>query len=378
MRMSLIALAFFACAHPAVPPDVLELHRKAIVVDTHSDSTDLIVYENYDFGQRHDSAHEDIPRMREGGLDAQFFSIFVYPQLVPAAQWNAEAMKQIEAMQAMIARNAPHIAFARTAAEVRRNAERGVISALFGLEGGHMLLPGTEEEQLAHLRRFAELRVRYMTLTHSNTNSIGGSQGDEGEIVGLTDFGRRVLGEMDRLGVMVDVSHVSDPLFWDVIRAVKKPVIASHSSSRELARHTRNMTDAMIKAVAKNGGAVCVNYWRAFLDDNFRDAAQPVTEKTGKMRTSERRLVFESAGLPDVPLARIADHIEHIARVGGVDHVCLGSDFDGVPMLPNGLEDVSRLPRLTAELRRRGFSPEDLLKILGENTLRVMAANEPR
>jgi len=376
--MSLIALALFACAHPAVPPDVLELHRKAIVVDTHSDSTDLIVYENYDFGQRHDSAHEDIPRMREGGLDAQFFSIFVYPQLVPAAQWNAEAMKQIEAMQAMIARNAPQIAFARTAAEVRRNAERGVLSALFGLEGGHMLLPGTEEEQLAHLRRFAELGVRYMTLTHSNTNSVGGSQGDEGEIVGLTDFGRRVLGEMDRLGVMVDVSHVSDPLFWDVIRAVKKPVIASHSSSRELARHTRNMTDAMIKAVAKNGGAVCVNYWRAFLDDKFRDAAQPVTEKTGKMRTSERRLVFESAGLPDVPLARIADHIEHIARVGGVDHVCLGSDFDGVPMLPNGLEDVSRLPRLTAELRRRGFSPEDLLKILGENTLRVMAANEPR
>jgi membrane dipeptidase len=178
--------------------------------------------------------------------------------------------------------------------------------------------------------------------------------------------------------VRVDVSHVSDPLFWDVIRAVKKPVIASHSSSRELARHTRNMTDAMIKAVAKNGGAVCVNYWRAFLDDKFRDAAQPVTEKTGKMRTSERRRVFESAGLPDVPLARIVDHIEHIARVGGVDHVCLGSDFDGVPMLPNGLEDVSRLPLLTAELRRRGFSPEDLVKILGENTLRVMAANEPR
>jgi membrane dipeptidase len=378
MRLSLIALACFACAHPAVPPDVLELHRKAIVVDTHSDSTDLIVYQNYDFGQRHDFAHEDVPRMGEGGLDAQFFSIFVYPQLVPAAQWNAEAMKQIGAMQAMIARNAPHITFARTAAEVRRNAERGVISALFGLEGGHMLLPGTEEEQLAHLRRFAELGVRYMTLTHGNTNSIGGSQGDEGEITGLTDFGRRVLEEMDRLGVMVDVSHVSDPLFWDVIRAVKKPVIASHSSSRELARHTRNMTDAMIKAVAKNGGAVCVNYWRAFLDDKFRDAAQPVTEKTGKMRTSERARVFESAGLPDVPLARIADHIEHIARVGGVDHVCLGSDFDGVPMLPNGLEDVSRLPRLTAELRRRGFSPEDLVKILGENTLRVMATNEPR
>jgi membrane dipeptidase len=376
--MSLIALAFFACAHPAVPPDVLELHRKAIVVDTHSDSTDLIVYENYDFGQRHGSAHEDIPRMREGGLDAQFFSIFVYPQLVPAAQWNAEAMKQIEAMQAMIARNAPHIAFARTAAEVRRNAERGVISALFGLEGGHMLLPGTEDEQLAHLRRFAELGVRYMTLTHANTNSIGGSQGDEGEIAGLTDFGRRVLEEMDRLGVMVDVSHVSDPLFWDVIRAVKKPLLASHSSSRELARHTRNMTDAMIKAVAKNGGAVCVNYWRAFLDDRFRDAARPVTEKTSKMRTSERARVFESAGLPDVPLARIADHIEHIARVGGVDHVCLGSDFDGVPMLPNGLEDVSRLPRLTAELRRRGLSSEDLVKILGENTLRVLAANEPR
>jgi membrane dipeptidase len=376
--MSLIALALFACAHPAVPSDVLELHRKAIVVDTHSDSTDLIVYQNYDFGQRHDVDHEDLPRMREGGLDAQFFSIFVYPKLVPAERWNAEAMKQIETMQAMIARNAPHISFARTAAEVRRNAERGVISALFGLEGGHMLLPGTEEEQLAHLRRFAELGVRYMTLTHSNTNSIGGSQGDEGEIAGLTDFGRRALEEMDRLGLMVDVSHVSDPLFWDVIRAVKKPVIASHSSSREMARHTRNMTDAMIKAVAKNGGAVCVNYWRAFLDDGFRDAARPVTEKTANMRTSDRRRAFESAGLPDVPLARIADHIEHIARVGGVDHVCLGSDFDGVPMLPSGLEDVSRLPRLTAELRRRGFSPEDLVKILGENTLRVMAANEPR
>ena len=349
-----------------------KLHFASIVVDTHDDTTQRFLDGDFDLLPRNGSGSIDIPRMKEGGLGAIFFSIWI-PSKITGPDAVKRALDQIDAVHEQTRKHPKEITLATTAAEIREARKDGKIAALMGVEGGHMIA-----SDLTVLRSYAALGVRYMTLTHSNTNSIGGSQGDEGEIAGLTDFGRRALEEMDRLGVMVDVSHVSDPLFWDVIRAVKKPVIASHSSSRELARHTRNMTDAMIKAVAKNGGAVCVNYWCAFLDDGFRDAARPVTEKTGNMRTSDRRRAFESAGLPDVPLARIADHIEHIARVGGIDHVCLGSDFDGVPMLPSGLEDVSRLPLLTAELRRRGFSPGDLLKILGENTLRVMAANEPR
>lgn len=356
----------------------------ALLIDAHADSTQDIVYRGYDFGKRHATNHEDLPRLREGGVSAQIFSIFLEPRDFPPDRWFSEGEHQLLALREALSR-VPGMALAQTAQQVRDNRARGQVSALFGIEGGHLLQPGTPDEQLAHLRRFAELGARYLTLTWSNSDDLGGSSGDAGRTQGLTDLGRRAISEMERLGVVVDLSHVSDPLFWDAIRAARKPVIASHSSARQLANVPRNLTDAQLEAVGKNGGAVCVNFFPAFLDqDVMRDFAAAeaalqarfAQEKTP--RDEQRRLEQEmAAGLRKVPLERVAEHIEHIAQVAGIDHVCLGSDFDGIPMTPAGLEDASRLPALSAALRQRGMSETDLHKLLGENLMRVLAANEP-
>jgi membrane dipeptidase len=317
--------------------------------------------------------------MKDGGLDAQFFSIWIDPEQIQPDRWFDESVRQIEAIAAMARNNPETIALARTAAEVRRNAERGLLSALLGIEGAHSLLPGNDEEQLSHLRAFAAMGVRYMTLTWNNSNTVGGSSSDDGQIAGLSDQGRRVLDEMQRLGILVDLSHVSDPLFWDAIRYVKKPVIASHSSARQIANVPRDLTDAQIRAVAKNGGAVCINYWPGFLDGDFARAAVPLRAKIEKLPREQREAAFvaERENLPHVSYTRIADHVDHIVQVAGIDHVCLGSDYDGVPFLPDGMDDVGKLPLLTAELRRRGYSPDQVRKVLGLNTLRVLQANEP-
>jgi len=378
MKRILLALPLLACAHAPESPraDDLELHRRAVVVDTHSDVTQAITYEGYDFAQRHDFLHEDLPRAREGGLDAQFFSIWINPETIKAESWYAESLHQIDAVQAMVRKNANAVALARTAADVRANAGRGLFSVLLGLEGGHSLLPGSEEEQLEHLRRFAQLGVRYLTPTWSISNPIGGASTDAGERVGLTPFGRRALEEMDRLGMMVDLSHVSDPLFWDAIRAVKKPVIASHSSVRALANVPRNMTDSMIKAVGANGGAVCVNFFSGFLDGAHYQALLQYLPQIKNMTVDQSQRFLRTKSLPPVSLARIADHIDHVVKVAGAEHACLGSDFDGIPTIPTGMEDASKLPWLTAELRRRGYTPDQLDNILGGNVLRVLEANE--
>jgi len=378
MKRILVFATLLACAHASdgLRADDLELHRHAVVVDTHSDVTQAITYEGYDFAQRHDFLNEDLPRAREGGLDAQFFSICINPEQIKAESWYAESLHQIDAVQAMARKNAGAIALARTAAEVRANAARGVFSVLLGLEGGHSLLPGSEEEQLEHLRRFAQLGVRYMTLTWSISNPIGGSSTDPGHWVGLTPFGRRVLEEMDRLGIVVDISHVSDPLFWDAMRAVKKPVIASHSSVRALANVPRNMTDTMIQAVRDNGGAVCVNFFSGFLDEAHYQAILQYIPQMKTMTVDQSQRFLPTKSLPPVSLARIADHIDHVVKVAGADHACLGSDFDGIPTIPTGMEDASKLPWLTAELRRRGYTKDQLERILGGNVLRVLEANE--
>src|SRR5207253_52361 len=212
--------------------------------------------------------------VRAGGLDAEFFSIFVAPWRTKPEGYYAEAMKQFDAVHAMIQAHPETIAWARTAADIRANAERKRISALFGVEGGHALLPGGETEMLEHLRVFYARGARYLTPTWSIASPLGGSSGDDSDAQGLTDVGRRIIDEMERLGMMVDVSHVSDPLFWDAIRYARKPAIPSHSSARELANVPRNMTDAMLKAVARNGGAVCVNFGSSFLDRDFAAGEQ--------------------------------------------------------------------------------------------------------
>lgn len=362
----------------AVPPDVAAIHERAIVIDTHADTTQRIVYQGSSFVDGIPDAQVDLPRMRSGGIDAQFLSIFVAPRRTPSDAFFTEALRQVQAIQAMVARSNGRLALARTAAEIRVNAGKGVPSVLLGVEGGHALGLGPPAEQLAHLRRLAFEGVRYMTLTWANSNSIGGSSGDDGDGRGLTTFGRQVIDEMQKLGVLVDLSHVSDPLFWDAIRAATKPVILSHSSSRTLTNVPRNVTDAMLRAVARNGGAVCVNYNPGFLDIEFSHAQEPIWARYRGLALEEgwRRVREDSARLPAVPLSRLADHVMHMIEVAGIDHVCLGSDFDGIPTTPAGLEDASRLPALTAELKSRGLSAEGLTKVLGANTLRVLDASE--
>jgi len=262
---------------------------------------------------------------------------------------------------------------------VRANAAAGILSALIGVEGGHVLGPGDPATQLDRLRALADRGARYMTLTWSNGNDIGGSSGDDSDARGLSSFGRDVIVQMNRLGVIVDISHVSDPTFWDAIRATRKPVLASHSSSRALTNVPRNMTDAMLRAVAQNGGAACVNFGASFLDEAFheRESAIWAKPRPADRLAAWRQVRADGARLtPRVPLSRLIDHIEHMVKVAGVDHVCLGSDFDGMPALPVGVENVGKLPAITAALRARGMSPEDVEKILGGNVLRVMEANE--
>ena len=349
-----------------------------IVVDTHADTTQRIVYQGADFLAGIPGAHLDLAKMRAGGVGAQFFSIFVLPKRTQPSAFFSEAMKQVQAMHDLVTKSGGRLAFARTASEVYANAARGTPSVLLGVEGGHALGPGRDAQQIVHLRQLAAQGVRYMTLTWTNSNAIGGSSGDDGDGRGLTDFGRHVIDEMQRLGVMVDLSHVSDPLFWDAIRYAKKPVLLSHSSSRALANVPRNVTDAMLRAVAHNGGAVCVNYNPAFLDAEYARLQGPLWARARDLPPDQgwRQVQAESARLPPVPLSRLGDHIMHIIEVAGVDHVCLGSDFDGIPTLPVGLDDASHLPALAAELQRRGLSATDLRKVMGGNTLRVLEANQ--
>ncbi len=380
--------ALFSADDPALRARAERLHREAIVIDTHNDIPMAMVDGGFDLGKRDTTGttETDIPRMKEGGLDAEFFAVYVSPDYVPKGRAARRALDMIDAVHEAVRRN-PDLEMAYTAADVRRIARSGRIAALIGVEGGHAI-----EDNLGVLRNFYRLGARYMTLTHANTNDWADSCGDlkDGSIKhhnGLTDFGREVIREMNRLGMMIDVSHVSDKTFWDVIETSKAPIIASHSSSRALMDALRNMTDDMLRAVAKNGGVVMVNFGGWFLDPSVTPALEKLRPQFTKIRKEyakdekrgeqeERKLI---AQLPKVPLSKLVDHIAHIAEVAGVDHVGLGSDFDGVSgYLPQGVDDVSKLPNITYELLKRGFSDADVKKILGENILRVMEAVESK
>jgi membrane dipeptidase len=357
------------------------LHARALVIDTHADTTQALTYHGFDLAQPQPELQLDLDKAAAGGLDAQFFSIFVLPRMFKRDEFFPQTLRQIDAVERLARAHPRRLRIARSAADVRTNAKAGVLSALLGVEGGHSLWPGEQKTQLAHLRELAGRGVRYMTLTWAISNDIGGSSGDDGDIRGLTPFGREVLKEMNQLGVIIDLSHVSDATFWDAIRASDKPVLATHSSARALTNIGRNMTDPMLKAVARNGGAVCVNFGSAFLDDVFahKEHALWSKQRTGKILEIWRQIRGEAAQLsPQVPLARLVDHIQHVAKIAGVDHTCLGSDFDGVPATPVGLENVSKLPVLTAALQARGLTPADIEKILGGNVLRVLEQNERR
>jgi membrane dipeptidase len=358
------------------------LHRRAIVVDTHDDTTQRLIFDTkFDVGARHADGSIDIPRMREGGLDALFFSIWITGDVTgPTAV--KRALQQIDAVREAVRTHSRELALATTAADVRRAAAAGRIAALMGVEGGHML-----DEDLGVLRNFAALGVRYLTLTHSLNTTWADSSGDTPAHNGLTAFGRDVVRELNRLGVMVDLSHVADKTFYDALETTRAPVLLSHSSMRAIANHPRNITDDMLRALAKNGGVVMINYNAAFLSEEYRVATSTPEwrarfesiDKTcagnevcailGRQRTAHEAM--RAGRLPTVGWEKIIEHIDHAAKIAGVDHVGLGSDFDGAVM-PLGLEDASKLPTITSALLAKAYSEADVRKILGGNLLRVM------
>jgi membrane dipeptidase len=364
-----------------------KLHFSSIVVDTHDDTTQRFLDGKFDLGTRNSLGSIDIPRMREGNLSAIFFSIWM-PSKVTGPEAVDRALVQIDAVREQVRKHPNDIVLATTAAEIREARKQGKIAALTGVEGGHMI-----NSDLAVLRTYAALGVRYMTLTHSGNDEWADSSTDKAAHNGLTDFGKDVVREMNRLGMMVDISHVSDKTFYDALEVSGAPMIASHSSCRAICDAPRNMTDQMMKDLAARGGVIQINYHVGFLSQEFRNAekADPEINKAISAEVMKRcgenegcqliegdritREYVEQGKLPRIDYTKIIEHIDHAVKVAGVDHVGLGSDFDGANM-PYGMEDATKLPVITEALLKKGYSESDVRKILGENTLRVMAEVE--
>src|SRR5262252_1117110 len=338
----------------------MKLHREAIVIDTHNDITSPMTDEGFDLGARDTSGktQTDIPRMKEGGLDAEFFAIYVAAKYAKEGGAARRALDMIDGVYLQAKRYPESLEMAFTSDDIRRIKKSGKIAALMGIEGGHAI-----EDSMSALRDFYRLGVRYMTLTHTNTNNWADSSGDvNNPSVNhhncLTDFGKEVVREMNRLGMMVDISHVADKTFWDAVEVSRAPVIASHSSSRALTDVPRNMTDEMIVALAKKGGVVDVNFNCAFVSQKSADA-EARKEKP-----------------PRATLGDVVAHIDHIRKIAGIDAIGIGSDFDGIECTPEGLDDVSKFPNLTRALLEKGYTAEDIRKIYGGNFLRLMRAVE--
>ena len=363
------------------------LHFSSLVIDTHDDTTQRFLDGGFNLGARHASGSIDIPRMKEGGLGAIFFAVWVSSK-IKGPEAVKRALDQIDAVRRQVCGHPGHLMLVTTAAGIRQARKQGKIAALIGVEGGHMI-----SSDLAVLRTFAALGARYMTLTHFDNCEWADSSTGKPAHNGLSDFGKKVVREMNRLGMIVDVSHVSDKTFADVLRTSAAPVFASHSSCRALCDTPRNLTDPMMRALAANGGVIQICYHVGFVSPEFRRAEQahPEFDKAIALEVKKRcggkegceliegdritREYVKRGDLPRVEWTEIVRHIDHAVKIAGIDHVGLGSDFDGANM-PFGMEDVSRLPRLTQALLDRGYSERDVRKILGENTLRLMAAVE--
>jgi membrane dipeptidase len=384
-----VTLPLAAQNAPVNPKTAEAVHNSAIVIDTHADTTQRLVDENYDLADPLNGGNLNFESAQKGNLGAEFFSIWVEPDLYKG-QYARRTLDLIDAVYQQAAKHPDKMEMAFTAGDIEKAHRDHKLAALMGIEGGHSI-----ENSLGLLRDYYRLGVRYMTLTWSNSLDWANSSGDEGKPGaphnpnGLTAFGKEVVLEMNRLGMMVDISHVADDTFWAAIKTTKAPVIASHSSARAISNAPRNMTDDMLKAVAKNGGVVQVNYYSAFISQAYRDASIAQQPEVAKA-TDELKAKFKAEGkqvtygdleklqrqyadrIPRPPLSALIDNIDHVAKVAGVDHVGLGSDFDGVSgQLPEGIDSAADLPKITAALLTRGYSAEDCRKILGGNLLRV-------
>jgi membrane dipeptidase len=375
---------------PAVSPKAQAVHDSTLVVDTHADTPQRFLDEGFDLGSTdaNDVGHVSLDKARRGNLGAEFFSIWVDPE-TNQGHFARHTFDLIDSVYEQAERHQDRMMMAYTVADIERAHQQHKLAALMGIEGGHSI-----ENDIHLLRDYYRLGVRYMTLSWSNTNEWADSSGDINDTKiqhhnGLTDFGKQVVVEMNRLGMIVDISHVADKTFFDVIAVSKAPVIASHSSARALVNAPRNMTDDMLRAVAKNGGVVQVNFFSGFLDEDYRkameaqakDQAAAIQKYVDSLKAEGKPVNYIEinridrewmAKIPRPPFHVLIDHIDHIAKVAGVDHVGLGSDFDGVSgATPQGMDSAADLPKITQALLDRGYSADDIRKILGGNLLRV-------
>lgn len=390
-----LVMAQAAPGTSAVSPIARQIHESAIIVDTHADTPQRFLDENYDIGNTDpkDAGHISLDKARAGNLGAEFFSIWVEPK-TNQGHFAQHTLDLIDSVYLQAARHPDRMMMAFSVDDIERAHKQKKLAALMGIEGGHSI-----ENDIHLLRDFYRLGVCYMTLSWSNTNERADSSGDVDDPKvqhhnGLSDFGKEVVLEMNRLGMLVDISHVADKTFWDAIVTTKAPLIASHSSARALTNHPRNMTDDMLRAVAKNGGVVQVNFYNAFIDENYRKAAEAqkdareaaVTAYIERRKAAGQPVTYIemdrierewAAKIPRPPLKSLIDHIDHIAKVAGIDHVGLGSDFDGVSgATPEGIDSAADLPKITQALLDCGYGADDIHKILGGNLLRVFREAE--
>jgi len=361
-----------------------DLHRRAIIVDGHCDTPYRLLRHNVHLDEHDTEAQADLRSLTEGGITASFFAAYVPPFYANrgAARF---AYQLIDLIHAEAQRFPNECAFVSDSAGIRKAKRDGKLGLMIGVEGGHAI-----EDSLDILRDFYARGARYMTLTHVNTNNWCDSSGDAGKHGGLTDFGRTVVRTMNDIGMIVDVSHISDNAFTHVLETTRVPVAASHSSCRAICRHPRNLTDDMLRALAKNGGVCMINFFSAFIDDDVARtimAAQRAPKPEGGLGGTEEMpddrtnwdsflTWFNSLGCPSATLEQVVDHIVHAAEIAGIDHVGIGSDYDGVPALPTGLTSASNLPALTDAMVARGMSESDVEKVLGGNFMRVFEAVE--
>jgi membrane dipeptidase len=375
----LLATPIFICAEQ---PDesARQIQSKVLGVDTHNDTVQRVIYFNADLGKRSSEGMIDLPRLREGGIHVPFFALWV-----PTYYKGSEAVRRTldlrDAMQRVLDKYPDQIELATSAHDIERIVEHKKIAAVLTIEGGHQIA-----DDLSVLRMYRRMGVLSMTLTHFRNNNWADSSTDKPEHNGLTDFGKQVVREMNAIGMIVDISHVSDKTFYDVLEVTTKPVIASHSSCRALSDVPRNMTDDMLRALARNGGVVGVNFSAAFLNQQDAEGLKKKTTQENALEPTltgaalddyaakQYRADYATTHVGHATLDDAANCIDHIAKVAGIDHVGIGSDFDGIPDVPAGLEDVSKIPNLTAALLKRGYTEADIQKIMGGNLIRVLKA----
>ena len=365
MRAALLATAF------------LSLHAQNIGIDSHIDTMQRVLIEGADLTQHSNRGHVDFPRLREGGVNAPFFALWV-----PTYYKGSEAVRRTldlrDAFERMLSAHPDQIALALNASDVERITRSGKIAAILAIEGGHQI-----DDDLAVLRVYHHLGIRAMTLSHFRNNNWADSSTDKPVHNGLTDFGKQVVREMNRVGMIVDVSHVSDKTFYDALAVSTKPVLLTHSSCRALSDVPRNVTDDMLRALAKNGGVIGINFGEGFLNPKDAEKLKSTVNSisyhepslTGEALDRYAADQFRKELAPKHAYSTLEDavaHIDHAVKVAGIDHVGIGSDFDGISAPPKGLEDISKMPALREALRKKGYSDADIRKISGENTLRVL------